>query len=168
MRLSTLELHITVVDDGVERKRWNGEPMSSAAIDEAFKLGIEAMEEKLREHGVEIARVQHGTTSKEVPDPVPDPPPNRRRVRTTADLEQSLIDEMAAAEDRAFLYGSPAPRPDDGLRIASGVRLDDWRARERREQQAACYRSLIRHRFGYVPDVRPGDTITITERITGS
>jgi hypothetical protein len=60
MRAAVLELHLTVLDPGEPRERWNGDPMASAEASAAIREEVDAMKERLRERGFTPAHTGMG------------------------------------------------------------------------------------------------------------
>ena len=61
--LATLELRLTIIDGGEQRKRWNGDPMASREATEALTAAVKAMQETFRSQGV-LVHTGYGVTGR--------------------------------------------------------------------------------------------------------
>ena len=66
MRLATIQLEITVIDNGQPRTRRTGGPMASDDVKDAMHKMVDAAHEVLSGEGFSVTHVGYGATAQEL------------------------------------------------------------------------------------------------------
>lgn len=106
MNLAHFELHVTAIDPGEPRKRWNGDPMASSEASAALLTAVDTFKASLGALGFQMTRAGYGVTGQSVAEGETDP-----RGCGLLDFDPNALATMIAEHGKnhsshSILYGS--------------------------------------------------------------